>query len=322
MKDHITKYINECTICGQAKYDRNPIKQRFNIVPPAAKPFEIIHMDLFTVENEKYLTFIDVFSKYGQAYLMRDGTALSILQGLLQFCTHHGFPQTIITDNGTEYANQLFTEFTRLHKINHHKTLAHSPNDNGNIERFHSTLLEHLRILRLQQKDEPAINLMPYAILAYNSSIHSFTKCRPFDVITGHFDVRDPWDIDLSSHLLQQYILNHKEQMKTVYQIINETSLNNRTAIIENRNKTREPEEEYQPQQQIFVKNPVASRQKLAPRYTQDIVLADLPIHIYTSKKRGPIAKSRLKRVPKTAKLSQDGADPDATSCTKPRDKT
>lgn len=82
-----------------------------------------------------------------------------------------------MTDNGTEFTNQLFTEFTQLHKIQNHKTLPHSPNDNGNIERFHSTLLEHLRLLKLQQKNEPVINLMPYVILAYNSSVHSFTKC-------------------------------------------------------------------------------------------------------------------------------------------------
>lgn len=310
MKEQISKFINECTICGQAKYDRHPIQQRFNVVPPATKPFEIIHMDLFTAHNEKYVTFIDVFSKYGQAYNLRDGTALSILQALLQFCTHHGLPLTIVSDQGTEFTNQMFAEFTRTHKITHHKTLAHAPNDNGNIERFHSTLLEHLRILRLQHKDEAVVNLMPYALIAYNSSVHSFTKCRPYDIINGHFDPRDPIDIDISGHIMQQYTQNHKERMKTVYDLINETSLANRTAIIENRNKSREPEQEYQPQQQIFVSNPMASRQKLAPRYTHDTVLADLPIHIYTSKKRNPIAKSRLKRVPKSSKLLQDTDDP------------
>lgn len=50
----------------------------------------------------------------------------------------------------------------------------------------------------------------------------------------------------------------------------------------------------------------MASRQKVAPRYTQDTVLADLHIHIYTSQKRGPVAKSRLKRDPKHAQLLQD----------------
>lgn len=300
MREEITKYVNECTVCGQTKYDRNPIRPQFNVVPPATKPLEIVHMDIFTAQNEKYLTFVDSFSKYGQAYHLRDGTAISILQGLLIYCTHHGLPLTIVTDNGTEFTNQLFTEFVRLHKINHHRTLANSPNDNGIIERFHSTLLEHLRILRLKQKDEPTVNQMPYAILAYNSSVHSFTKCRPHDIIRGHFDPRDPLDVDLTEHLMQQYILTHRDQMKIVYELINETTTVDRTNLMTNRNKTREPEVEYQPDQQVFIKNPLASRQKLAPRYTQDTVLADLPIHIYTSRKKGPIAKSRLKRVPKT----------------------
>lgn len=321
MKEQISKFINECTICGQGKYDRNPVQPRFNIVPPPTKPLEIVHMDLFTVDSEKYITFIDVFSKYGQAYHLRDGTAVSILQALLKFSTHHGLPLTIITDNGTEFNNQLFSEFLRTYKVNHHKVLPHSPNDNGNIERFHSTILEHLRLLKLQRKDEPVINLVPYALIAYNSSVHSFTKCRPFDIITGHFDPRDPIGIDLTQHLLQQYTQNHREQMKLIYNIINESALHNRTVLIENRNKEREPEIQYEPEQQIFIKNPLASRQKLAPRYTKDKVLANLPIHIYTSRKRGPVAKSRLKRVPNSAKLFQDSADNDGASCSHAGDK-
>lgn len=322
MREHITKIINNCTICGQAKYDRNPIKQQFNVVPPATKPFETIHLDLFTVEAEKYLTIIDVFSKYAQAYHLRDGTAISIINSLLHFCTHHGLPLTIVTDNGTEFTNQLFSEFTQLHKINHHKTLPHTPNDNGNIERFHLTLLEHLRILKLQRKNESVTNLIPYAILAYNSSVHSFTKCRPYDLINGHFDPRDPFDINLTKHLLQQYMQHHRDQMRIAYELINETSLANRTSLIENRNKGREPEIQYVPDQQVFVSNPFASRQKLAPRYIQDKVLANLPIHIYTSKKRNPTAKSRLKRVPKSSKLLQDPVDTDyPNSNGSPRDK-
>lgn len=322
MKEQITKFINECTVCGQGKYDRNPVQQQFNVVPPPNKPLEIVHMDLFTVDSEKYITFMDVFSKYGQAYHLRDGTAISVLQALLKYCTHHGLPLSVVTDNGTEFNNQLFSEFLRTHNVNHHKILPHSPNANGNIERFHSTLLEHLRLLKLQRKNEPLVNLVPYAILAYNSSVHSFTKCRPFDIITGHFDPRDPVGIDLTQHLLQQYTQNHRDQMKLVYDIINESSLHNRTVLIENRNKDREPEVQYEPEQQIFIRNPLASRQKIAPRYTKDTVLANLPIHIYTSRKRGPVAKSRLKRVPNSAKLFQDSADDDGSSRSHPGDKT
>lgn len=291
--------------------------------PPEKIPLETVHIDLFTVQNEKYITFVDAFSKYGQAYLLRDGTAPSIVHALLIFSTHHGLPITIVSDQGTEFTNQIFAEFIKTHKIFHHKTLAHSPNDNGIIERFHSTILEHLRILKIKQKDEPVINLMPYAIIGYNSSIHSFTKCRPYDLILGHIDPRDPLNIDISQQLLQDYVISHRERMQKVYEIVNDSSLHLRTEIIENRNRNREPEIEYMPQQQVFIKNPNATRQKLAARYTHDKVLADLPIHIYTSKKRGPVAKNRLKRVPKSAKLLQDPlADDSLRHRTSSRDKT
>lgn len=315
MKEHIAKYINECNICGQAKYDRNPIKQRFHIVPPPTRPFEIVHLDLLSVESQKYLTIIDAFSKYAQAYFLKDSTAISVIQALLNFSTHHGLPMTIVTDRGPEFTNQLFLEFIKIHKIQHHKILASTPNENGMVERLHSTLLEHLRILKLENHGESVINLMPYAILGYNSSIHSFTKCRPLDIITGHLDPRNPLDINLSENILQLYTQEHRNKMQKVFEMINEFSLHDRTRITENINKDREPEEEYSPDQRIFVRNPMANRQKLAPRYTSDTVLADLPIHIYTKKRRGPVAKSRLKRVPNSSRLLQDcPSDPEPST--------
>lgn len=140
-----------------------------------------------TIEQEKYLTIIDAFSKYAQAYRLPDPTAPNIVKSLLNFCTHHGFPLTLTTDRGTEFTNQIVAEFLKLHKIQHHIIAADDPHENGMIERFHSTLLENLRLLKLQHRNEPAHNLVPYALIEYNSSIHSLTKCRPFDLISGHF---------------------------------------------------------------------------------------------------------------------------------------
>lgn len=109
---------------------------------------------------------MDSFSKYGQASHLRDRTAVSVVQGLLNFCTHHCIPITIITDNGTEFTNQLIADFLRLHKIHHHRVAPHAPNENGIVERFHSTILEHLRILKLGQKSESVINgLMPFWLI-------------------------------------------------------------------------------------------------------------------------------------------------------------
>lgn len=296
MRDTITKYISTCNTCNTAKYDRNPPRPQFNIVPTPSRPFEVAHADVLTIEQEKYLTLVDSFSKYAQAYHIPDCTGLSIIKAFLKFATHHGYPLTLVTDNGTEFVNQIVKEFLKLHNIEHNTTMPHAPNQNGMIERFNSTLLEHLRLLKVKHKNETAKNLIPYALIAYNSSVHSFTKCRPFEVISGHFDPRDPININLTERLMQQYINDHRERMETIYHHIHNMSLADREKSTNRINETREPQIQYEPNQEVFVRNPAAARQKLAPRFKSDRVTSNLPIHIYTTKNRGPVAKVRLKR--------------------------
>ncbi|XP_069354459.1 uncharacterized protein [Maniola hyperantus] len=96
MREHISKFINDCAVCGQAKYDRNPIRQQFQVVPPPSKPFELVHSDLLSVASCKFLTIVDSFSKYAQAYFLGDSTAVSVVQALLKFSTHHGNPLTAV----------------------------------------------------------------------------------------------------------------------------------------------------------------------------------------------------------------------------------
>lgn len=106
------------------------------------------------------------------------------MKALFTFATHHRFPLVLITDQGTEFVNQVVNEFLKLHNAQHITTMPYAPNQNGMIERFHCTLLEHLRLLRQKRKTDSVKNLIPYTLIAYNSSIHSLTKCRPFDVIS------------------------------------------------------------------------------------------------------------------------------------------
>lgn len=114
--------------------------------------------------------------------------------------------------------------------------------------------------------------------------------------MSGHFDPRDPIDLNMTDRYLQNYIQEHKSRMETVYKIIHNSASADREAIMTCRNASREPILDYEENQAIYLRNPAASRQKLAPRFTSDKVISNLPIHIYTAKKRGPVAKSQLKR--------------------------
>lgn len=101
MSEDIVNYVNNCEICQKNKCNRNPPIIKFNLTPTASKPFDHRHIDVFKISNHSYLTIIDAFSRYGQAYPISNITGISIVDGLLNYITHHGLPYKITADCGS-----------------------------------------------------------------------------------------------------------------------------------------------------------------------------------------------------------------------------
>nr|CAH7728942.1 unnamed protein product [Callosobruchus chinensis]CAH7739558.1 unnamed protein product [Callosobruchus chinensis] len=85
-----------------------------------------------------------------------------------------------------------------------------------------------LRILRLKYPKLSPKELMQQAILAYNSTIHSVTKQRPFDLINGRLDALDPFDLS-DEVILNQYITDRKARLKFLYEKLHESSVNQKS---------------------------------------------------------------------------------------------
>lgn len=110
------------------------------------KPFQRLHADTFTVGNRNFVTIVDAFSKLAQAILITSKNSTEIADAFLEYFKMYGTPVAITLDNGTEFNNETLKQILQLHKIEVHFVTPHNPESNGNIERLHSTLLEHLRI--------------------------------------------------------------------------------------------------------------------------------------------------------------------------------
>lgn len=248
-------YINNCEICQITKYDRNPLKLKYNVTPTTNKPFQTLHIDSITLEKQKFLTIIDSFSKYAQAYKLDSSQAIEVANNLIKYFSHHCIPEQIISDNGCEFKNSIVKELLELHKIKIHFISSQHPESNGMIERFHSTLVEHIRLLNNQKqfKTQPIDNKVNYAILAYNNSIHSVTKLKPNEILFGHLESNDPFNIDLNQKLLNNYIASHKEKMQLLYTNLNKKIQENKEKYTAKANKNRE---ELPPiPERVFVKN-------------------------------------------------------------------
>ena len=190
----VADYINKCEICKRTKYERHPPEIPLKLTEQVDRPFQQTNMDLFTIEGTTFLTVIDAFTKLAQAYQVSSKNAIEICDKLLIFFQHYGVPEKITFDSGLEFQNDTVKKLLETHKIKSHFTTPRHPQSNGLIERLHSTLTEHYRILKQYFKDPP-ITTMAYAIIGYNNSIHSVTNYTPLELLLGHTTSRNPFDI-------------------------------------------------------------------------------------------------------------------------------
>jgi len=56
MASCIRSLVSSCRACIMLKYDRHPAKMELQLTPIANYPCEILHIDLFTIENLKFLS--------------------------------------------------------------------------------------------------------------------------------------------------------------------------------------------------------------------------------------------------------------------------
>lgn len=247
LSDDVRKFINNCHICQQTKYERHPPLIRLQLTPTPKKPFETIHVDTFKFGNTVTLTICDSFSRFGQAYVLPSLSALHVYQSLLQFISSYKIPENIISDNGIEFAQNLLKDFAKLYQINWHYTLPLNPNSNAIVERFHSTLLEHMRTLSLTKPNLNPFEKITYAVLGYNNSIHSATKRKPIDLLLGHLELKDPIDIDNQAEPISHQINEHKEIMVELYKTIHENTSKQKSNVITKLNQKRDDPPDIEP---------------------------------------------------------------------------
>lgn len=314
----IQNFINQCETCKIVKYDRKPLKIKYNITPTPIKPFEIIHIDVLTYNTSKFLTIVDAFSKYAQAYKLISTQASEIAENLLLYFSHHSVPEILITDNGSEFDNGLVKDFLRLHKIKVHFCSPHHPESNGIIERFHSTILEHVNLINNQQdfnKDDISTKFK-YALIAYNNSIHSATRMTPFEILNGHPDPKQTIDMDIEQQMANNYVQNHKNKLSILYKIVNANIANKKDKDIAKANENRE-EIPVLPKE-VFVKSNF--RSKLRNRFKPEEIISINPIRktirpkIVSNKTGRKFNKLHISNIKRPTKTGSPIPGPSSTS--------
>ena len=124
------------------------------------RPFNKIAMDLVTdftkssKGNRHILTIIDLLTGWPEAIPIPNKSANTITKAFIRhYLPRHMCPQFILSDNGTEFKNQIFDKVTKDFGIERIFSAPYHPQSNGKLETFHKFLKPTLKKMCAEDQD-------------------------------------------------------------------------------------------------------------------------------------------------------------------------
>ncbi|KAI6649016.1 hypothetical protein LOD99_6899 [Oopsacas minuta] len=188
MKQEIEIYCKQCIKCFEVnpklKMDRPPLSS----IRVPSQVWSLVGIDLIgplqeSTSGNKYIVAIsDHFSKWSEASAIPDKTSKSVADFLYLVVCRLGCMDTLISDQGREFVNEVIDYLLDILQTEHRISSAYHPETNGQRERDNRTLKSALVKLVNERGDDWDMYI-PGILFAYHTSIHASTKCTPFQAM-------------------------------------------------------------------------------------------------------------------------------------------
>jgi transposase InsO family protein len=148
------------------------------------EPFIQWQMDVGFFKDKPFLFLVDIFSKIGFARLLKNETAEEVVRVLQEAFSELGKPQTIYSDNGTNFESKITKAF--LDKENVKIIFA-----DGRHAAFVEVFIKTIKTIMQKAYKNVTTDLkkLVKAVVAnYNDTEHSTIKMKPNDVKPENFE--------------------------------------------------------------------------------------------------------------------------------------
>ncbi|XP_026566883.1 uncharacterized protein K02A2.6-like, partial [Pseudonaja textilis] len=143
LDEDIVNWVSSCSICQESR-PAPPIATPTRW-ESANAPWSRIHIDLAgPVHGKMFLVVVDAYSKWIDVAQLSTTTTLAITNVLTRLFVTHGLPDSIVSDNGPQFASVEFSRFAANLGIRHIFTAPFHPASNGLAERAIRTTKEAL----------------------------------------------------------------------------------------------------------------------------------------------------------------------------------
>ena len=147
----IENLVKECEPC--ATHTKAPIKTLLHSWPKPETPWSRVHIDYAGPLNGKhYLVLVDSFSKWPEVIPTKNISSKATIEILREIFSRFGLPDTLVSDNGSQFTSIEFAQFCNENGITHVRSPPYHPQSNGQAERFVDTLKRGLAKLKGEEE--------------------------------------------------------------------------------------------------------------------------------------------------------------------------
>lgn len=239
--------IQSCIPCLLAK--RKAGKQEGFLAPidKGETPLDTLHLDHIgpmTETKKQYnhiLTMIDAFTKFTWIFPTKSTTSKEVIDKLKVHQQLFGNPRRIITDRGTAFTSNDFSEYCKEESIEHVTITTGIPRGNGQVERIHRVIKSVLTKLCIEQ---PSLWYRHVSRLqqALNSTFQRSVNTSPHELLVGA-KMRLKQDTEILSLVEQEtrdiFMSNREELRKKAKEQILKVQEENRQSYNKRRKKSR-----------------------------------------------------------------------------------
>ncbi|CAI2344425.1 unnamed protein product [Caenorhabditis sp. 36 PRJEB53466] len=162
----IESLVRNCSNCQAAA--KNPTKAHLESWPIATAPWTRVHIDYAgPIDGIYFLVVVDAYSKWSEIVATSSITSTATINLLMKIFAQFGNPETLVSDNGTQFSSSSFDNFCKSRGITHLHSPPFHPQSNGQAERFVDTFKRALVKLKGEEDTTTAIQTF---LQAYRST--------------------------------------------------------------------------------------------------------------------------------------------------------
>ncbi|XP_048132952.1 uncharacterized protein LOC125314539, partial [Rhodamnia argentea] len=214
---------HQCRVYGD-KINASPIELHQMSEP---RPFCMWGIDMIGPINPKasnghrfILVAIDYFTKWIEANSYANVTANNVAKFIKRdIISRYGVPRAIITDNGSNPNNKVVDQLLEQFKVRHLNSSPYRPQMNGAVEAANKNIKKILA--KTAEKYRDRHERLPYALIAYRTSIRTSTGATPYSLVYG-MEAVPPVEVEiLSLRILSQVELTEDEWNRQRHEQLN-----------------------------------------------------------------------------------------------------